>query len=146
MSATRQQGIDVNQLLQQLAALEEYIKALQASIERVNASLQVLYAGEKALEELRNGDVDAFVDADGGGVIYVHAKIPGGENTRVVVHAGLDVFIEVPIQKALEIVRDRQAELAKLLDRYRRELASAVATYQQLRSVLEQALRAAQSQ
>jgi len=146
LSSSAQQAVNVNQLLQQLAVLEEYIRALQAAIDRLNTSLQVLYAGEKALEELRNGDAEALVDIDGGGVVYGFARIAGGENAKVLVHAGLDVFIEVPIQKALEIVRGRQAEIAKVLDRYRRELANAVATYQQLRGVLEQALRAAQGQ
>ncbi|AEM38852.1 prefoldin, alpha subunit [Pyrolobus fumarii 1A] len=141
-----EQRIDVNTLLQQLSALEEYIAALQTSIERINASLQVLYAGEKALEELRNGDVEALVDLDGGGVVYGFARINGGEKSKVLIHAGLDVFVEVPIDKALEIIRQRQAETAKTLDAYRRELMNALGAYQQLRAMLEQAIRPAARQ
>ncbi len=136
-------AIDVNALLQQLRALEEYIAALQATIDRVNAALNVLYAGEKALEELRNGDVDALVDLDGGGVVYGKARISGGSGAKVVVHLGLDVYAEMPVEKAIRVIREKQAETSKTLDAYRRELLNAVNTYQQLRAALEQALRAA---
>ena len=135
--------IDVNTLLQQLRSLEEYIASLQAAIDRVNSTLSILYAGERALEELRSGSVEALVDLDGGGVVYGKARIEGGD-TKVVIHAGLDVYVEVPIEKALRIIRERQAEASKVLDAYRRELVNAVATYQQLRGILEQAIRGAQ--
>jgi len=135
--------LDANMLLAQLRSLEEYIAALQASIDRVNAYLNTLYAGEKALEALRDGDVEALVDLDGGGVVLGEARIRGGKEARVVVHAGLDVYVPVSIEEALRIIRREQAEASKVLDAYRRELVNAVAAYQQIRAVLEQAIRGA---
>ena len=137
--------VDLNTLVQQLRALEEYIAALQSTIDGLNTTLNVLYAGEKALEQLRDGSVDALVDLDGGGVVYGKARIEGGGNARVLVHAGLDVFVELPIDRALKVIRERQADVSRVLDRYRRELMEAVSTYQQLRGLLEQVLRSRQA-
>ena len=137
--------VDLNTLVQQLRALEEYIAALQSTIDGLNATLNVLTAGERALEQLRDGGVDALVDLDGGGVVYGKARIEGGGDARVLVHAGLDVFVELPIDKALKVIRERQADVSRVLDRHRRELMEAVATYQQLRGLLEQVLRRQQT-
>ena len=136
--------LDVNAVLQQLRALEDYIAALQATLDRLNATLTVLYAGEKALEQLREGSVEALVDLDGGGVVYGKARIEGGSDAKVLVHAGLDVFVELPIDKALRVIREKQADVSKAVDQYRRELMQALAAYQQLRGVLEQAIRGQQ--
>ena len=145
MSGQRQTvQLDVNAVLQQLRALEDYIAALQATLDRLNATLTVLYAGEKALEQLREGSVEALVDLDGGGVVYGKARIEGGGDAKVLVHAGLDVFVELPIDKALRVIREKQADVSKAVDQYRRELMQALAAYQQLRGVLEQAIRGQQ--
>ncbi len=65
---------------------------------------------------------------------------------KAIVHAGLDVYVELPVEKALEHIRKLKAEYSKVLDIYRRELTNLAQYYAALRSAVEQAITRQQAQ
>ena len=91
---------------------------------------------------LEKGSEDSFVPLDASGTVFVRGEIKPIE--RVLLHAGLDIFIELEKDKALEVIREEKSATSKLLDSYNRELAQLTQYYMTLRSAVEQALQQAQ--
>jgi len=96
------------------------------------------------MQDLRGGSDDVLVPLDPRSLVLARAAVKPLE--RAIVHAGLNVFVELPFDKALEMVRDERSRLSRLLDAYRQELARLTQYYEALRAAVEQALAAAQAQ
>ncbi|KSW11668.1 hypothetical protein CF15_02280 [Pyrodictium occultum] len=147
MSAGGQQGqraITLEEAIEQLSLLESQIKQLQTAAAELESRLAQLSAVEEAIMDVHDGAEDALVPLDTSGEVLVRASVKPLE--QVIVHAGLDVFVELPRDKALAFLREERASVSRLLDAYRRELAKLTEHYVALRSAVEQALQAAQQQ
>ncbi|ABM81420.1 prefoldin subunit alpha [Hyperthermus butylicus] len=136
--------ITLEEALEQLSLLESQLNQLQATIREIEVRIAQLTAVEDALASLAEGAEDALIPLDGRGTVLVPASIKKLE--RILVHAGLNVFVEVDREKALEYLRDEKAALSKLLDAYSREYARLAQYYSALRSAIESALQAAPPQ
>ncbi len=135
-----QQGITLEEALAQLSALEEQIEKLQAAAAEIEARLLQLSALEEALVDLKEGSSDVLIPLDPRAKVLARGELKPLE--KVIVHAGLNIYIEVGHSKAVEIVREERASLSKLLDAYNREIARLTQYYAALRAAIEQSLAA----
>ncbi|HIP65367.1 MAG TPA: prefoldin subunit alpha [Pyrodictium sp.] len=133
--------VSIQNVLGQLAALEDYISRLQAALNELETRIAVLDAAEKALYTIEN-NAEILTPLDGVGDVYARAKIL--ESGKVIYHVGLDIYIELPRDKVVELIREERASIARIADMYRRELAQASQYYASLRAVVEQAVSRAQ--
>jgi len=136
-----QQGITLEEALQQLGLIEEQLKQLQAAAAELEARLAQLSGLEQALADLREGSEDVLVPLDPKATVMARGSLKPLE--RIIVHAGKNVFVEVGYDKAVELVRREKAEVSKLLDAYRREIAKLTQYYAALRAAIEQSLASA---
>ena len=135
---TERRALTLEEALAQLSALEDQINRLQAALNEVERRIGVLSIVEDALERLKEGASDAFVQLDDTGSIFVPVEVKRLE--KVLVHVGLDVYVLMGLDKAVEHVREARASLSKVADTYRRELAAALQYYTALRNAVEQAI------
>ncbi|BEP18073.1 hypothetical protein PYJP_14250 [Pyrofollis japonicus] len=141
---SKEQAITLEEAIAQLTLLENQIKQLQELVADLSARITRLSTVEEALLNLEKGSDDAFIPLDVTGTVFVRGTIMPID--RVLLHAGLDVFIEVGRDKALEVIREEKSSTSKLLDGYNRELAQLTQYYAALRSAVEQALQQARQQ
>ncbi len=139
----QQQGITLEEALEQLNLLEQQLKQLQAAVAELEARLAQLSALEDALTQLKEGSDDVLIPLDPRATVLARGSLKPLE--KVVVHAGGGVFVELPHEKALSVVRDEKASVSKLLDAYTREMAKLSQYYEALRAAIEQAIGAAQA-
>jgi prefoldin alpha subunit len=139
-----QQGITLEEALQQLSLLENQLKQLQAAAAELEARLVQLGSLEEALADLRGGSSDVLVPLDARATVIARGEIRPLE--KLIIHAGMNVFVEVGYDKAVEFVRREKAEVSKLLDAYNREIAKLSQYYAALRAAIEQSLSAAGTQ
>ncbi len=137
------QSITLEEALEQLQALEAQIKQLQAAAAEAETRLAQLMSLEEALASLRGGSEDALLPLDPVATVLVRGSIKPLD--RVIVHAGLNVFVELPHEKAVEHVREQRAAVSKLLDTYNRELGKLTQYYTALRAAVERSLAAAEA-
>ena len=137
------QAITLEEALQQLQLLESQIKQYEGLIAEIEARMVQLSSLEDAMRDLRGGSDDVLVPLDPRSLVVARAAVKPLE--KVIVHAGLNVFVELPFDKALDMVRDERSRLSKLADTYRSELAKMVQYYEALRTAVEQALAQAQA-
>ncbi len=142
MSQQERQAITLEEALEQLQLLESQLRQLQTAMTELETRIAQLTAVEDAISALSAGQHEALVPLDGRGTVLLRATISQVE--RVMVHVGLNLFVDVPRDKALEYIRDEKALLSKLLDRYRQEYGRIAQYYTALRSAVEQALQQAQ--
>jgi len=139
-----QQGITLEEALQQLSLIESQLKQLQAAAAELETRLLQLGSLEEALASLRGGSEDVLVPLDPRATVVARGTVKPLE--KVIVHAGLDVFVEVSYDKAVDVVRKEKAEVSKLLDSYNREIARLGQYYAALRAAIEQSLAAGRQQ
>jgi len=137
------QQLSVQDIIGQLAALEEYISRLQSTLNELETRIAVLDAAEKALYTIES-DVEILTPLDGVGNVYARAKIL--ESKKIIYHVGLDIYMELPRDKVVELIREERANVARIADMYRRELTQASHYYATLRAAVEQAMSRAQQQ
>jgi prefoldin alpha subunit len=141
--SSQQQGITLEEAIEQLNLLEGQIKQLQAAAAELEARLLQLSSLESALADLREGSNDALIPLDPKLTVLARGTVKPLE--KLIVHAGSNIFVEVGYEKAVDIVRREKAEVSKLLDAYRQELAKLTQYYTALRTAIEQTLAAAQT-
>ena len=139
-----QKAITLEEAIAQLSLLENQLKQLQDLVAELSARITRLSTVEDALLNLEKGSDDSFIPLDAAGTVFVKGAIKPID--RVLLHAGLDVFVELERGKALEVIREEKSATSKLLDSYNRELAQLTQYYVALRSAVEQALQARQRQ
>jgi len=137
------QQLSVQDVIGQLAVLEEHISRLQAALNELETRMAVLDAAEKALYTIED-DAEILTPLDGVGDVYVRAKII--ESEKIIYHVGLDVYMELSRDKVVELIREERANVARIADVYRRELAQASQYYAALRAAVEQAVSRARQQ
>ena len=137
----QQAGITLEEALRQLELLEAQIKQLQAAASDVEARIAQLTAVEDALSDIRSGSDDVLFPLDPAATVVVRGAVRPLDT--VIVHVGLNIFVEMKYDKAVEFVREEKAGLSKLLDAYSREIARLTQYYNALRSAIEQAIAGA---
>jgi prefoldin alpha subunit len=142
LSGQERQAITLEEALEQLQLLEGQLRQLQSVMGELETRIAQLTSVEDAIATLATGEHEALVPLDGRGSVLIKVTVKNVD--RLLVHVGLNLFVDVPREKALEYIRDEKALLSKMLDRYRQEYGRLAQYYAALRSAVEQALQAAQ--
>jgi prefoldin alpha subunit len=137
-------AITLEEALERLQLLETQINQLQATIADIESRMNRLSSVEDALMNLKDGSNDVLVPLEPTATVIVRGEIKPLD--KVIIHAGLNVFIEVNREKALEILREERANLSKLLNVYNQELSKIVQYYNALKAAVEESLATAQQQ
>lgn len=137
-------AITLEEAIERLRLLEAQINQLQTVIVDIESRINRLSSLESALTNLKDGSKDVLIPLEPTATVLVRGAIEPLD--RVIIHAGLNVFIEVTREKALEVLREERASLSKLLNTYTQELGKIAQYYNALRAAVEQALEAAAQQ
>ncbi len=137
-------AITLEEALERLQLLETQINQLQATISDIESRMNRLSSVEDALINLKDGSSDVLVPLEPTATVIVRGEIKPLD--KVIIHAGLNVFIEVNRERALEILREERANLSKLLNVYNQELSKIVQYYNALKAAVEQSLATVQQQ
>lgn len=137
-------AITLGEALERLQLLEAQINQLQATIADIESRMNRLSSVEDALMNLKDGSNDVLVPLEPTATVIVKGEIKPLD--KVIIHVGLNVFIEVSREKALEVLREERANLSKLLNVYNQELSKIVQYYNALKAAVEHSLATAQQQ
>jgi prefoldin alpha subunit len=135
MSEREQSGqiaIDVGALYQQAVELKEYIDTLQKTLTEVLDSIESVKSSKSAIDEISKGNQEYIMIGDRKGNVMF--KVSNINNVKVIVHLGLQYFIEVDLQTAKKILDDK--ELNDYSKALQAELAKSIEAYNQLAQVL----------
>ncbi len=150
MSQPQQQQatVDPTAVLQQLASMERYLNNLQKLIESVGNSLADARVARQALERLKQGpEGEVLVATDRTGNVLLKSRLSPEDP---IVHLGLDVYAQIPLEKALEILSRREKAVEAQLNQLQKELADKAKEFQRLQQLAaalsQQAQQAQQAQ
>ncbi len=141
MSESKGQRIVVplDALIAQMAELRKYIESLQTQINQIQEEISELRASSNALSEFKSGKAEEILTpADRRGHILIKAK-PISKET-VITHVGLEYYVELPLDKAIEILSIKEKELKEASDELQRELIKVLNYYQKLENVVNTVL------
>jgi len=120
-------------LLAQLQAVRDQLNQLQAytaQMEQMLASLRASIQGAEAAEE--NAEVMAPLDPNMNA--FIRARVASG---RVAVGIGRGIYVALERDKALEVLRDREAKYVAVINRLKAEMERLAQAYAQLAQELE---------
>ena len=127
-------AINVEALYQEAATLKEYIDSLQKTLNEVLDSIDSIRASKSAIDEIAKQNQEFLLIGDRkGNVIF---KVGNINNVKVIVHLGLQYFVEVDPQTAKRILDDKEKELNDYSKALQAELAKSLDAYNQLAQVL----------
>ncbi|PUA33384.1 MAG: prefoldin subunit alpha [Zestosphaera tikiterensis] len=137
--------VSLDALVAQMAELRKYIENLQTQINQIQEEISELRASSNALSEFKSGKTEEILTpADRRGHILIKAK-PVSKET-VVTHIGLEYYVELPLDKAIEILTLKEKELREASDELQRELVRVLNYYQRLENVVNTVLTQARQQ
>lgn len=137
MSEREQSGqiaIDVGALYQQAVELKEYIDTLQKTLTEVLDSIESVKSSKSAIDEIGKGNQEYIMIGDRKGNVMF--KVSNINNVKVIVHLGMQYFVEVDPQTAKKILDDKEKELNDYSKALQAELAKSIEAYNQLAQVL----------
>ena len=143
MSQEPQPQIDPAAILQQLAGMERYLNNLQRLLETIGNTLADMRIAKQALERTKTYErEELLVSTDRTGSVLLKARL---DKEEPIVHLGLDVYAQIPTDKAIEILSRREKEIEAQLKQLQNEIAEKAREYQrlqQLAAALSQAQQA----
>ncbi len=137
--------VSLDALVAQLNELKGYITSLQAQVDQVLAELRELRSSEDAVSELKTRKPEELLaPADRRG--HIMLRVIPSDKEKVVAHVGQNFYAEVPLEKAIGILLEKEKELRSLLGALQKELGKAMQYYKQLESVINAAVAQASAQ
>ena len=141
MSDKASQGIAVSldALMAELAEARKYIEALEGQINQLNSELVEIISSREFISELNTRDIKELIaPADRRG--HVMVKVTPITRDRVIAHIGLEYYVELPLDKAIEVLSKKESDVKKAIDALQSELNNAVRYYRQLQAIVNAAL------
>ena len=139
----RKQVVSFEALLAQLTELKKYIDALQNQLTQVQEELNEIKSSINALTEFKNEGVSEFLaPADRRG--YVLIKASPHYVDRVITHVGLEYYAELSLDKAFEVLINREKEYKDIADELQKELVKALNHYERLENLVNSIIAQAQ--
>jgi len=121
----------------------KYIEGLQENIRRALERLNDLAVARDLISSMKVYKVsEILVPADKSGSVYAYAKLDKVD--RVVVHIGQDYFIELSLEKAMEVIVAEENEVKELIKELEKELSEATKYLQGLQTIILSASRKAE--
>ncbi|AFH43251.1 hypothetical protein FFONT_1263 [Fervidicoccus fontis Kam940] len=133
MSRTVQ--IDAEALLQTVANLEKYLESLRNAIGLLNERLLEVKIAREALKRINSentSDIIVSMDKDSNLMVKLKANIDGNP----LVHLGLDIYAELPYDRAESVLAERENSITEELKRMSKEYDEKNKEYQKLQSLI----------
>ncbi|HEW63458.1 prefoldin subunit alpha [Fervidicoccus fontis] len=133
MSRTVQ--IDAEALLQTVANLEKYLESLRNAIGLLNERLLEVKIAREALKRINSENTsDIIVSMDKDSNLMV--KLKGNIDGNPLVHLGLDIYAELPYDRAESVLAERENSITEELKRMSKEYDEKNKEYQKLQSLI----------
>jgi len=130
---------ELRSLVEQLEALKSYIGELQARLQVVLNELEEVRLSRNTLTQLRDArDGSILVALDRRGHALVYAQIVDKEH--VVIALGGDLYAKVPIERAIQVLTEREREIARIAGDIESEIKKVTNLYNEISKKLQQAL------
>ena len=122
---------------------KRYVEGLQENIKRALERLNDLAIARDLISSMKVYKVnEILVPANKEGSVYAYAKLDRVD--RVVVHIGQDYFLELSLEKAMEVIVSEENEIKEVIKELEKELSEATKYLQTLQAVILSASRGAQ--
>lgn len=141
MSNQPSQGVTVSldTLVAELAEARKYIEALESQINQLNSELIEIMSSRELISELNTRDVKELIaPADRRG--HVMVKVTPITKDKVITHIGLEYYVELPLDKAVEVLSKKESDVKRAIEALQSELSNAVKYYRQLQAIINAAL------
>ncbi|MCD6428017.1 MAG: prefoldin subunit alpha [Desulfurococcales archaeon] len=131
--------ISLDALMTELAEARKYIEALESQINQLNSELVEIVSSRELISELNMKDIEELIaPADRRGHIMV--KVVPIVKDKVITHIGLEYYVELPLDKAVEVLSKKESDVKKAIEALQSELSNAVKYYRQLQAIVNAAL------
>jgi len=131
--STNAQAVNARMLAQQIAGLQRQINGLQQLVEEFSGRLAIVRAAREAVSKLKEkGEAEVLVTADMEGNALFKAKVSG----KPIIHLGLNVYAEVPFEKAEEILSEKERTIVTYIGRLQEELREKLKEHRKLQELL----------
>jgi len=135
--------VPLEAVVAELERTKKYIEGLQENIRRALERLNDLAVARDLISSMKVYKVDEIlVPADKSGSVYAYAKLDRAD--RVVVHVGQDYFLELSLEKAMEVIVAEENEVKELIKELEKELGEATRYLQSLQTIILSASRRAE--
>ncbi len=125
--------LNVAAIAQQLAGMEQYINRLQQAIETISNKMIDARIAREVLERMEKYDKeDVMFAVDRSSNVIVRTKIV---EQRPIVYLGLNVYAEIPFEKAKEILKEREKIFEEQVKKLQQDLNERVKEYQKLQQM-----------
>jgi len=122
---------------------KRYVEGLQENIKRALERLNDLAIARDLISSMKVYKVnEILVPANKEGSVYAYAKLDRVD--RVVVHIGQDYFLELSLEKAMEVIVSEENEIKEVIKELEKELSEATKYLQTLQAVILSASRGVQ--
>jgi len=134
-----QEQQELRSLVEQFEALKNYIGELQARLQVVLNELEEVRLSRSTLAQLREADNKSILVAlDRRGHALVYAQIADKEH--VVLALGGDLYARIPIERAIQVLTEREREIARAAGDIESEIKKVANLYNEVSKKLQQAL------
>ena len=137
-------AVPLETLIAELGEVKKYIDLLQAQINQLTVELNEINNSRNFISEIKEGVKDVIVPTDRRGYVLTKARLEVSDH--VIVHIGLDYYVELPLEKAMNILVSIEKDIKETINALQRELSNAATYYQQLQAIVSKALEQARTQ
>ncbi|RLG85273.1 MAG: prefoldin subunit alpha [Thermoprotei archaeon] len=136
---------EVRSLVEQLEALKNYVNELQSRLQVALSELEEVRLARTTLTHIRESkDRRMLVALDRRGHALVYAELKDLNN--VVLALGGDLYAKVPLDKAIEVLLERERELERIASGIEGEIKKVTNLYNELAKKLQKQLSSSQMQ
>lgn len=136
---------EVRSLVEQLEALKNYVNELQSRLQVALSELEEVRLARTTLTHIRESkDRRMLVALDRRGHALVYAELKDLNN--VVLALGGDLYAKVPLDKAIEVLLEREKELERIASGIEGEIKKVTNLYNELAKKLQKQLSSSQMQ
>ncbi len=127
--------VPLEAVVAELERTRKYIEGIQENMKRALERLNDLAIARELISTMKLSKVEeALVPADRSGSVYVYAKLERGE--KVLVQVGQEYFVELGLEKAMEVIVSVENEIKELMKELEKELAEATKYFRSLQEVI----------
>lgn len=132
-------AVSLDALMAELAEARKYIEVLENQINQLNSELLEIISSRELISEFNIRDVKEMVTpADRRGHIMI--KVMPAVKNKVITHIGLEYYVELPLDKAIEVLGKKESDVKKAVESLQKELNNAVKYYRQLQAIINTAI------
>ena len=141
---SNKETVSVQELAIYMTQLEEYIKRLQERITSLTAEVEEVRLSRRTLEELRSlkPESKALIALDRRGHVFATCILMNPQ--QVITHIGVDYYAELPLDKAVSILLNKERDLTLSLQSLEAELRKAAKVYEEMQNKLAKIIAASQ--